>query len=123
MRWIPSIEYIEALYMDQIKNGVLINRGGLISTLDKVKWGISFKSNPNIWDQVVILYKEIIENHYFSDGNKRIASLIAYVFLYKNDYIFSPPRGEIYETTMEVAQAFKTFEELKIWFKKYSTKK
>ena len=122
MAWVPSVEYIETLLEDQIKAGHLMNRQGLISTLDKVKWGIPFQDIPTIWDKVTILYKEIIENHYFSDGNKRIGSLLAYIFLFKNGYEFSPPVGEIYRITMEVAQGLKKFDEIKEWFKTNSKK-
>jgi len=120
--WIPSVEYIETLYEDQIEVGDLINRQGLISTLDKVKWGIPFQDVPTIWEKVTILYKEIIENHYFSDGNKRIGSLLAYIFLSKNGYLFSPPKGGIYRVTLEVAQGGKKFNEIKEWFKMNSKK-
>lgn len=122
MAWIPSVEYIETLFEGQIKVGHLMNRQGLISTLDKVKWGVPFQDAPTIWDQVTILYKEIIENHYFSDGNKRIGALLAYIFLFKNGYEFSPPKGEIYRITMEVAQGLKKFDEIKEWFSKNSKK-
>lgn len=122
MAWVPSVEYIETLLEDQIKAGHLMNRQGLISTLDKVKWGIPFQDIPTIWDKVTILYKEIIENHYFSDGNKRIGSLLAYIFLFKNGYEFSPPVGEIYRITMEVAQGLKKFDDIKEWFKTNSKK-
>ena len=122
MVWIPSIEYIEFLFEDQIKVGQLMNRQGLISTLDKATWGIPFQDVPTIWDKATILYKEIIENHYFSDGNKRIGSLLAHIFLFKNGYEFSPPKGEIYKITMDVAQGLKNFNEIKEWFKKHSKK-
>lgn len=122
MAWVPSVEYIETLLEDQIKAGHLMNRQGLISTLDKVKWGIPFQDIPTIWDKVTILYKEIIEKHYFSDGNKRLGSLLAYIFLFKNGYEFSPPIGEIYRITMEVAQGLKKFDEIKEWFKTNSKK-
>lgn len=122
MIWIPTVEYVEELLKDQIKVGQLMNRQGLMSTLDKVRWGIPFKDAPSIWDQVTILYKEIIESHYFSDGNKRIASLLAYIFLYKNGYEFSPPEGELYRVTLDVAQGLKSFEVIKDWFKTHSIK-
>ena len=122
MVWIPSIEYIEFLFEDQIKVGQLMNRQGLTSTLDKATWGIPFQDAPTIWDKATILYKEIIENHYFSDGNKRIGSLLAFIFLFKNGYEFSPPKGEIYKITMDVAQGLKTFDEIKEWFKMHSKK-
>ncbi|MHA2037883.1 MAG: type II toxin-antitoxin system death-on-curing family toxin [Promethearchaeota archaeon] len=122
MIWIPTVEYVEELYNDQIKVGLLMNREGLMSTLDKVQWGIPFKDAPSIWDQVTILYKEIVDNHYFSDGNKRIASLIVYIFLYKNGYKFSPPKGDVYEVTLDLAQGLKSFDDIKDWFKRYSIK-
>ena len=122
MVWIPTIEYIESLFKDQIKARKLMNRQGLLSILDKVKWGTPFQDIPTIWDQVTILYKEIIEFHYFSDGNKRIGILLAFIFLYKNGYEFSPPQGEIFQTTLDVAQGLKTFEQIKIWFQSNSIK-
>ncbi|MBN1215463.1 MAG: type II toxin-antitoxin system death-on-curing family toxin [Candidatus Lokiarchaeota archaeon] len=118
--WFPSVEYILALFNDQISLGTLMNRNGLISTLDKLKWGIPFHDAPTIWEQAAILYKEIVENHYFSDGNKRIGILIIYIFLFKNGYVFNPNVGEIYNITMDVAQGLKSFEELVEWFKKKS---
>ncbi|TFG23807.1 MAG: hypothetical protein EU529_06260 [Promethearchaeota archaeon] len=122
MVWIPSMEYVEILFADQIKAGKLMNREGLISTLDKVKWGIPFQNIPTIWDQVSILYQEIVENYYYSDGNRRLGSLLAYIFLYKNNYEFSPPGGEILNFTLLVAQGLKSFEEIKKWFQTNSSK-
>ena len=120
--WIPSISYITSLFDEQVKAGKLMNRQGLISTLDKVKWGIPFQNTPTLWDQATILYKELIEGHFFSDGNKRISSLLTYIFLFKNGYEFSPPRGEILSFTLEVAQGRKSFEEIKDWFHSNSKK-
>ena len=122
MVWIPSMDYVETLFADQIKAGELMNRQGLITTLDKVKWGIPFQNVPTVWDQVSILYQEIVENHYYSDGNKRLGSLLAYIFLYKNNYEFSPPQGEILSFTLLVAQGLKSFEEIKNWFQTNSRK-
>ncbi|MBY8986609.1 MAG: type II toxin-antitoxin system death-on-curing family toxin [Candidatus Lokiarchaeota archaeon] len=122
MTWIPTVEYVEELFKDQIKGGQLMNRQGLMSTLDKVRWGIPFSDAPTIWDQATILYKDIIEGHYFSDGNKRIASLLVYIFLYKNGYKFSPAEGDIYKTTLDTAQGLLSFEAIKEWFKTHSNK-
>lgn len=122
MVWIPSVEYIIVLFNDQVKAGKLMNRQRLLSTLDKVKWGIPSQDIPTIWDQVTILYEEIISGHYFSDGNKRIGSLLAYIFLARNGYEFSPPQGEILSFTLEVAQNLKSFGEIKKWFQSNSRK-
>jgi death-on-curing family protein len=118
--WIPSVEYIILLFNDQVRAGKLMNRQGLLSTLDKVKWGIPTHEIPTIWDQVTILYQDIINDHYFSDGNKRISSLLAYIFLTKNGYEFSPPQGDILNFTLEVAQNLKSFNEIKQWFQSNS---
>jgi death-on-curing family protein len=120
MVWIPTIEYINALFEDNIRNAQLMNREGLNSTLDKVKWGIPSQGSPTIWDQVTVLFKEIVENHYFSDGNKRIGILIAYIFLEKNGYEFIPPSGEIWSMTMAVAQGSHSYETIRDWFIKNS---
>jgi len=116
MPWIPTIEYIIALFEDQIKNASLMNRDGLESTLDKVKWGIPTQGTPTIWDQVTILFKEIVENHYFTDGNKRLGILLTYLFLQKNGYDFCPPKEEIFTVPLDVAQGLKTYDALKDWF-------
>ena len=83
MVWFPSVEYIEVLIKDQNKSGHLMNRKGLRTTLDKVKWGIPFQDAPTIWERVTILYKEIIEhqiNETFRDLSKEdiVKTVIAY---------------------------------------------
>jgi len=118
--WYPSPEYILELFRDQIENPVLLNRPGLIGTLDKVRFGLPFNENLPIWDRCAILFQEMVENHYFMDGNKRISILLAFIFLYKNGYKFDPPIGEIFEFTMAVAQNQKNTKEIITWFKTYS---
>ena len=116
MSWIPSIEYIVELLKHQIKDAQLMNRDGLNSTLDKVKWGIPTQDIPTIFDQVTILCQEIIEYQYFADGNKRMGILLAYIFLQKNGYEFSPPKEEIFSVPMAIAQGRINSNKLKEWF-------
>ena len=116
MDWIPSIEYILVNFRETISEPHLMNRQGLISTLDRVRWGIPGQNKPNIWDQVTILFKDIVEQHFFIDGNKRIGSVLAYIFLMKNGYNFSPKKGEIFSITMKTAQGKMQFQDLKKWF-------
>ena len=122
--WFPSIEFILQIYKRYISEtpNTLINIQGLKATLDKSKFGIPFHPLPSIWDSVTILYKEIVENHYFIDGDKRIGSLVAVLFLNFNKFDFNPPLGDIFEITMDVAQVKKSFEDIKNWFLKYSVK-
>ncbi len=122
--WFPSIEFILQIYKRYISesSNCLINVNGLKSTLDKSKLGIPFHPLPTIWDSVSILYKEIVENHFFIDGNKRIGSLVAVLFLNFNNFQFLPPIGDIFKMTMDVAQVKKSFEDIKNWFRQYSEK-
>jgi death-on-curing family protein len=120
MTCFPTLDYILEVFKDQIDIPRLINRGGLISTLDKLIWGIPSQGVPTIWERAAILFKEIVENHYFFDGNKRIGILIAFIFLSKNGFDFYPPKGEIYSVTMEVAQGMKEFNQISDWFRKNS---
>ena len=99
-----------------------MNHEGLMTTLDKIKWGLPFKNKSTVWEQVAILYKELVENHYFADGNKRMGILVAYLFLNKNGFIFTPPKGEVYTVTIRVAKKEMSFGEIKKWFQKYSKK-
>lgn len=123
MGWIPTKKYIFALYEEYIGETVpLINHEGLMGTLDKVHWGIPYKKELNIWEKATILYKEIVENHYFADGNKRIGILITYIFLNKNGYNLQPPKGEIYSTTMKIAQKELAFDEIQNWLQKNTRK-
>ena len=123
MIWIPTIDYILKLFEDEIfRNPTLIHKGRLGSTLDKVRWGIPFHSEPDIWDRATILYKDIVENHYFEDGNKRIGLFITVVFLIKNGFDFITSNDDAYEMTVQIAQKSKTYEEIKEWLKKNSKK-
>lgn len=118
--WYPTIEYVIELFREQIENPIIINRTGLIGTLDKVRFGLPFNENITIWERVSILFQEMVENHYFMDGNKRISILVAFIFLFKNGYKFQPTIGDIFDFTMAVAQNQKNSKEIIKWFKTHS---
>ncbi len=122
MIWIPTIEYILNIFKEKIGKSILMNNAGLEATLDKVQWGIPFQPEPTIWDRVTILYKSIVEEHFFADGNKRIGLLLAFIFLNNNGYDFITSNDDAYKITLEVAQGLKTYEEIKVWFKSNSKK-
>ena len=121
MLWLPTISYILELFEERLnEKPLLLNKEGLKSTLDKVEWGIPFKPEISIWDRVAILYRDIIEEHFFADGNKRIGFLISIIFLNKNGYFFDTTNEDVYEMTIEGAQGKKTFIDIKEWFKTHS---
>ena len=123
MIWLPSLSYILELFHERLdEKPILMNQQGLKATLDKVEWGIPFHPKPTIWDRVAILYRDLVSEHFFADGNKRIGFIIAVIFLNKNGYFFDTTNDNVYETTIQTAQGLKTFEDIKEWFKKNSLK-
>jgi len=122
MVWIPDIDYILEVFEERIEKPFLMKRSGLESTLDKVIYGIPFQPEPDIFDRATIIYKELVEAHYFADGNKRIGLLIATIFLEVNGYKFDPGNDDAYENTIQVAQGLKSYEEIKVWFEMNSEK-
>ena len=121
MLWFPTIEYILITFKENIEKPVLMNRPGLLATLDKMQWGIPMKGKPSMWDSVVILFKDIVEQHFFMDGNKRIGILMADLFLHRNKHILDPAVGELFRITMDTAMGKTTFEMLKEWFQMNSS--
>jgi len=113
MIWIPTIEYILNIFKEKIGKSILMNNSGLKATLDKVQWGIPFQPDPTIWDRVTILYKSIVEEHFFADGNKRIGLLLAFIFLNNNGYDFITSNDDAYKIILEVAQGLKHMKKLK----------
>lgn len=123
MIWLPKVSYILELFEDRLKEKpFLMNLQGLKSPLDKAEWGIPFQPKPTIWDRVSILYRDIVVEHFFADGNKRIGFIISVIFLNKNGYFFETSNDEVYQMTIEVSQGLKSFEEIKEWFKKNSVR-
>ena len=121
MIWLPKLSYILELFEERLgEKPFLLKKQGLKSTLDKIEWGIPFQPEPTIWDRVSILYRDIVEEHFFADGNKRIGFIISVIFLNKNGYFFDTTNDDVYEMTIQVAQGLKSFEEIKEWFEKNS---
>lgn len=121
MIWLPKLSYILELFEERLgEKPFLLKKQGLKSTLDKIEWGIPFQPEPTIWDRVSILYRDIVEEHFFADGNKRIGFIISVIFLNNNGYFFDTTNDDVYEMTIQVAQGLKSFEEIKEWFEKNS---
>ncbi|MFO8017783.1 MAG: type II toxin-antitoxin system death-on-curing family toxin [Promethearchaeia archaeon] len=118
MVWLPSVAYILEVFQECLdKKPILMNQEGLKATIDKGEWGIPFHPQPTIWDRVAILYRDIVSEHFFADGNKRIGFIIAVICLNKNGYFFETSNDDVYEVTIQTAKGKKTFEDIKKWFK------
>ena len=53
-----------------------------------------------IFDKAAALFRSMIKNHPFVDGNKRMALTTLAVFLTLNQYIFCAPRDEAVERSL-----------------------
>ena len=65
----------------------------------------------------------LIKNHPFVDGNKRVAFVVARVFLGMNDVAFDPPDAETVVMVEGLASGEIGQAEFVAWMRKYSTKK
>ncbi|NGX47771.1 MAG: hypothetical protein K1000chlam3_01154 [Chlamydiae bacterium] len=64
----------------------------------------------------------ICQNHPFIDGNKRVALVSAYVFLYCNDYLVEAPEEKYENIVRGVAEGKFRKEDIANFFKKNSKK-
>lgn len=60
---------------------------------------------PTLIDKAAIIFYQMIKNHPFLNGNKRIAVTILLVFLFLNKKWFSATNEEIYEIAVDVAKS------------------
>jgi death-on-curing family protein len=60
---------------------------------------------PGLIDKASILFYLMIKNHPFQNGNKRIAMVTLFVFLYKNKKWLKVDTQELYNFTMWIAQS------------------
>ncbi len=59
----------------------------------------------------------LAKNHGFIDGNKRVALMATYVFLYLNGLELDAPEAEAYVEISELAAGGRTEEELATWIR------
>jgi len=70
--------------------------------IDKVLHGEPFQAS-SFWDRASILIRDLILEHPFSDGNKRVAFLALTEFLYKNGYEWSSNNEGLINFTLDIA--------------------
>jgi len=79
---------------------------------------------PALLAKAAILFYLLIKNHPFQNGNKRIAIIILFVFLYENGKWIRADTQELYNFTVWVAQSpssvkQQTVEAIKVFLKKH----
>lgn len=97
--------------------------GGLegIVSIDSIKSAIGRPYSGyhrNIWKKAAALLEALVQNHGFSDGNKRTALLVTELFIRRSGYILLLGKNERFDDTIvSVATGSVSFEDLAQWFK------
>jgi len=69
---------------------------------------------PHLLHKASVLMETIINFHPFADGNKRVALLATYYFLYWNGYDFTIPENAA-NFTIEIAEGKHTLNNILVW--------
>ncbi len=75
-----------------------------------------------IYDKAAALFRSLIKNHAFVDGNKRVALSSLVVFLLLNAYLFYAPEEEAVSFALKVARTHGSPDlgEISKWIRKHS---
>jgi len=115
--WIPSIHDLEVYYQSlqkaypKLRNERLMKRGSLEAILDMVKHGKPVLK-PTIIQRATILLFDLLIEHCYSDGNKRIGFLSSVVFLRKNGFTFSMNDQKLIQFVLDIASGKYLFKDV-----------
>lgn len=72
---------------------------------------------PGLFDKTAVLFRSLVLNHPFVDGNKRIAAASALVFLLINRHVPCPTQAELVQLALAVASGQqKDLDWIAAWF-------
>lgn len=72
--------------------------------------------DPSVWELAATYCEGLLQNHPFTDGNKRTGLLAARTFLFKNGYRLEPKEAETVAVIRQAAAGDLGREELAEWF-------
>jgi len=119
-RWVPRL-VVESVHLDQIRE-----HGGLIGIRDENAFGSALGRPRQRWNyepesdlaRLAASYAfGLARNHPFRDGNKRIAFLVAVIFLGLNGLDFVAPEDEVVEKMLALASGKLDEEQAAQWFR------
>jgi death-on-curing protein len=79
--------------------------------------------HPTIPDMAAAYLFHIVENHPFVDGNKRVGTMSALVFLELNRYDFDASDDELTDIVLQVAAGRMSKEKLSLFFRQHSCRR
>lgn len=103
--------------------GGLRDAGLLESALARPRNRVAYGKRPTVFDLAGAYCVGVARNHPFVDGNKRVAFLVAAVFLDLNGYRLTAAELDVVETIGRVAEGRISETALSAWFKRNSRSK
>ena len=118
-RWPPrqTIDAIHAELISEHGGSFGVRDEGLIESAlarPRNRWAYGESDLPTL--AAAYLFG-LAKNHGYIDGNKRVAFMAAYVFLYQNGLELDAPEPEAYTVVAEVASGVETEEGLVTWIR------
>jgi death-on-curing protein len=126
-RFIPD-EIVPTIHHDQIRRyggefGIR-DKGLLASALAQPKMTVGGNYfHKSIFEKAAAYGFHICRNHPFVDGNKRVAFILAVLFLDRNSWEFNASEEESYSAMISLADGKMTKPQLASWLKEHSAKR
>jgi death on curing protein len=118
-----TIDEIAAIHVDQIdryggSHGVR-DSNGLESAIAQPSATFSGKYlHPNLFSMAAVYLYHLVQNHPFVDGNKRVGTVTALVFLELNDIRIDADPDELADFVIEVAKGRVSKEKIAAYLRK-----
>ncbi|MCU0552213.1 MAG: type II toxin-antitoxin system death-on-curing family toxin [Leptolyngbya sp. Prado105] len=118
--WI-SESFVRSVQLDQLRQ--YGGRPGIrdenlfLASLARPQQLFAYGESPTIFDLAAAYAYGSAKNHAFVDGNKRIAFVVAAVFLELNGYSLDAPEEEVVQVMLDLAAGQKTQEEIAEWLR------
>ncbi|WP_456474368.1 type II toxin-antitoxin system death-on-curing family toxin [Candidatus Pyrohabitans sp.] len=106
----------EMLLTMEIQGETILNRGIIDMATFKVN------KQRDVFDQAAMAMFEIAAQHAFSDGNKRMAYLLAETILYQKNFKIKCNPDSCIKLLVKIAQNKATLKEVKKWIRKHAVK-
>lgn len=102
-----TLDEVLDIHNDQISRyggkGGIRDHGVLLSAIEAPRWAHQYGETDLVALAAVYLF-HLVQNHAFIDGNKRVGTAAALVFLDLHDCWLEIPDDELEQLTMDVAQ-------------------
>lgn len=119
-QWVPRL-IVEAIHLDQLRThgGLpgLRDEGGLESALARARNKLAYLDKVDHALLAAAYAYGLARNHPFNDGNKRVAFLVAVVYLGLNGWEFDAPDESVIGQMVALADGRLTEPRLATWFR------